>query len=113
MNVDKTGDGDSGHLGYNNYPTWCVAMWIRQESLSYWKKQAIACFEAARADDVFTKEEAAIILLSREIQEAIEEDNTLSNTMTLYSDLLYSALEQVNWYEIAEEYIQTLNIEKE
>lgn len=78
--------------GWNNFETWCVALWINNEKGSH---------EMARAmvEDAESIGEAA-----QALQDWIEEENPLRDLASLYADLLNAALRQVDYYEIAESF---------
>jgi hypothetical protein len=87
MSEDKT------YNGWTNYETWAVKLWLdndqgTNEDMNRLGRQAIDAYK-----------------LSKQIQEFVEEGNPLPNA-GLYTDLLNGALSEVNWYEIAEAYIE-------
>jgi len=86
--------GDEGYQGWKNYETWAVASWIDNEESSqeYWNERAIEI-----------KEEGSEHLssdLADELKNAFDYGNPLGEA-GVYSDLLNSALGEVDWYEIA------------
>lgn len=102
--------------GWTNYETWNIALWIGNEqgSSSYWAEHAQACYDEAEADDSFTKEERAALDLSEHLKTEFEEskDNLLDTanlSSSVWADLLGAALSEVNWYEIAEHYIEDVD----
>lgn len=90
--------------GWTNYETWCVALWLDNDSGSahYVAALAEAVYDAAEADRSFTREERAALELADRLKEEIEEHNPLAGQATLYTDLLNTALAEVNFYEIAQ-----------
>src|SRR3954447_22707483 len=82
--------------GWANYETWAVKLWLDNEepSYRYWT-------EAAR--DWHGREDAARGLAGQ-LKEELSESNPLDEP-SLYSDLLWAALGEVDWHEIAESYL--------
>lgn len=95
--------------GWANYETWNVALWLDNDngSADYWAERANEIYQNATDDKTFTtKEERATLDLADELKAEFE-DNTPTVT-GCYADLLNAALSEVHWYEIAENYIETL-----
>ena len=74
--------------GYTNYETWCVALWISGDEglYRYWRDQA------RRLDNNALRQ-----ALKDEFNEG-----TPIETANVYADLLQSALDAVNWDEVAD-----------
>jgi len=96
MNETKT------YNGWTNYETWNVALWMDNEqgSQEYWRDRANDYLLQSEADSVFTKEERATLELADDIKEQF--NNMPDLGASCYTDLLNSAMSEVNWYEIAE-----------
>jgi hypothetical protein len=86
---------EKGYQGWTNYETWCVKLWIDNEenSYNYWQERAKELKE--EGGELITRG------LADELKEAFDENNPLEEA-GVYTDLLYSALGEVNWYEISE-----------
>ena len=69
--------------GWTNYETWNAALWM---DMDYYHDAA--------------KESESIGALAAYIKEDIEENQP--ETAGMYADLLQSAVDQINWFEIAE-----------
>lgn len=88
---------DDKYNGWTNYETWAVSLWIGndQGSYEYWRERASECLPDNRDDAVHN--------LASQLENEIEDMSPLADAdASLYSDLLSSALNEVNWYEIAE-----------
>lgn len=89
---------EKGYQGWPNYETLAVASWIDNEESSqdYWNERATEIQSAHPTID-----------LADELKEAFEEGNSLEEA-GVYTDLLNSALGEVDWYEIAKSIIANL-----
>jgi hypothetical protein len=83
--------------GYTNYETWNVSLWIDNDSGLYEVVNDLA-MECA-PDDLYKLESA--------IKDLITEMNPCNNA-DLFSDLMQSALDNVNWLEIAEYWLEAV-----
>ena len=106
---------ESGYNGWKNYETWNVALWIDNDRGSYGTRQAMAqeAWDSARAGQAYstqTREDAARYALSQALKEWIEgEAPDLGASM--FADLLNAALREVDWYEIAGNFLE--DVERE
>lgn len=91
--------------GWTNYETWCVKLWMdnQESSYTFWKDVTQAVWRDADIErpDYLTKSEAA----RQDLADVLKEEHLdrmpdLSNTV--YADLLASALDEVCWFEIAD-----------
>jgi len=103
---------EKGYNGYENYETWAVSLWLNNEYGEYchWTARAEEIKEDAEDEyeegDTFTAEEVARGRLADEIKEAVEGGNPLADSASLYSDLMGKALGNVDWYEVAESFLE-------
>jgi len=109
---------DKRYNGWTNYETWNVALWIDNDQSSYSQRQELAQqawddAESERGYSSQTREDSAKYLLSKALESWIEEDNPLASDASLFSDLLSAALSEVNWYEIAENFLEDVDKEEE
>jgi len=97
---------DTRYNGWTNYETWNVALWIDNDgSEAYWNERAEELIKRD-ADD-------ATYALSKEIQEQIEEgaeDLLKACPSSMYADLLNASLRSVNWFEIAEKFVEQVTV---
>lgn len=95
---------DETYNGWTNYETWAVALWMDndQGSYLYWRERAEGCFDDTDEDDgLDVRRPAAISALSDVIRDEHEDASPLGEQANVYSDLLTTALGEVDWYEIA------------
>lgn len=111
---------EAGYNGWKNYETWVTALWIDNDEGSY--KESRALVESARIDATDEREEwwsdemAAnrIIFRAADFLEAwVEQDfqdcvAEMAEGHRVFGDLLGYAFGQVDWYEIAENYLGEL-----
>ena len=91
--------------GWTNYETWAVNLWITNEQASYlhWTGRAWEILgDQSKDEDDAT---SAAAQLAEEIREAIEEECAIPSA-NLASDLMNAALSKVNWFEIAQAFME-------
>ena len=107
-------DTSKTYNGWTNYETWNVALWIGndQYTSSFWEnEQAEECYREAVENghcderDDWTND-AANVLADR-LKDHFEEN--MPKVEGCYADLLGAALSEVNWHEIAQNYIESLD----
>jgi len=89
---------DEGYNGWKNYPTWAVHLWLDndQGSQDWWLGESIDALENAE----HPRYEIADALKNH-VREECESDDA-----SMASDLLGYALDCVDWYEIADAYLE-------
>lgn len=96
---------EKGYNGWKNYETWCVALWIDNDEGSYNYALELAR-DHCDQDPYDLGVEGPISSLSDALKAWIEEMNPLNDTSTMFTDLLNAALSEVDWYEIAKNYLE-------
>jgi hypothetical protein len=98
-------DDEKGYNGWKNYETWLVALWINNDQGT----QETALDMARECKN----NEHANYDVSHQLKDWIEEQNPLNDNADLFTDLLNAALSEVDWYEIAESFLNDIKDEKE
>ncbi len=100
-----------GYNGWSNYETWAVALWLdnEEDASTYWRLTAREVARAAATDPEVTGGwmSAARLTrhrLARRLRDELEADAPDLGA-TLYADLLGSALDAVDWDEVAGSYL--------
>lgn len=101
--------------GWTNYETWNIKVWLDNDegSQNYWNERAQEIFNDSEADKTFTKKENACNELADQLKNEIEGNNPLNNQSSLYADILTANLQQINWYEIAQAFLEEVEEETE
>ncbi len=104
----------SEYNGWQNYETWAVNLWLSndQGTYEYCRDMAREAWQHAEATDILTREEVARRDLAERIKDEIEENNPCP-AASMYSDLLNAALSEVNWYDVAEAFLEGIPDEEE
>lgn len=104
---------DESSVGSANYETWCIHQWLKtDENLSRQCREltAMAADAAVHSslvfDGIWTTAEAARNLLADALRELVGEFNPLAEQVTPFADLIDTALGQIDWHEIADEFLQ-------
>lgn len=90
---------DNRYNGWTNYETWNVNLWIDndQGSHEFWSERAVELCE----DSDWDKDDGSC-RLADELKEHFQEN--MPEVSGTYADLLQSALDSVDWREIAEHF---------
>ena len=91
--------------GWNNYQTWATALWIDNDYGSYQYR----CELVERVKEEHEEEEERQNCLAIILKDWIEEQNPLVDSASLFTDLLNSALSDIDWQEIAENFLTELH----
>ena len=93
--------------GFANYQTWAYRLWMMNEQESHETALNMARNAIAnpRTSEVWTREQAAQYTLEDNLKEQCEE-NMPELEACVWSDLLRSAVDDINWGEIAKGLIE-------
>jgi hypothetical protein len=86
--------------GWSNYETWLVKLWMDNDEISY------HCYLQMARESINVYE------LSKELEQNFDDCFPLEKS-SVYTDLLNSALKEVDWYEIAESLMEEIKEESE
>lgn len=98
--------------GYANYETWNVVLWLENDegTSRYWRgaaeeerREAATCGQVR--EGLWSEEEAPKYRLADRLKEEVEE-GAPELVPSLYSDFLNAALSEVDWYEVAEAFLE-------
>ena len=100
------GDGAKGYNGWANYETWCVHLWLTNEegSYRYWREEAGRHRKKSGEDASGT--------LAEQLKNELEEASPIEEA-SLFSDLLNAALGEVDWFEVADAFLEDVEPDDE
>jgi len=110
-----SGEGER-YNGWANYETWCVNLWLTNDQGSYnhWRERAQAAFDETgdkHPNEFANHEQNARIRLADELKEDLDEGagQFLPEQLGVYHDLLNHALGRVEWFEIADAFLEDVD----
>ena len=99
--------------GWTNHATWCVNLWLSNDEGTYRHCRSLARDATNAAEDssrvrdgIWTIEEATRFQLADALKEFLNELNPVADQASVFSDLINSALSEVNWHEIADAFLE-------
>ena len=95
-------DEHGKYNGYTNYETWVVCLWLDNDegSQDYLHEMALEILE--ENDNLIDKSR---LVLMEAIKELVY-DSAPELSPSLYSDLLNASLSSVDWFEIADHFLE-------
>ena len=95
-----------GYNGWHNYETWLVNLWLSNDEGSYdhTREMARNAIAGVGRDEEYGKRIDPRIDMADQLLEQ-HRDHPILETASVLSDLLNSALQEGNWYEIADHWI--------
>lgn len=87
--------------GWNNYETCATALWIDNDYDSYLYR----CELVEQVKEEHEDQEKQEDCLASSLKDWIESQNPLAESASLFTDLLNSALSEIDWQEIAENFL--------
>lgn len=115
---DQPNGVDTSFNGWHNFETWAVALWLdnEQSSYEYVRELAREHYQEATETAYATRGQAAAWALADTLRAEHEDANPLTRDYvpaSVFVDLLSSALEAVDWHEVAHHYITEVVAEGE
>ena len=98
--------------GWSNDETETVAVWMDRDLGMQETVREIArdIWDNAAADEMLTRQQAAWHSLSNIIKQLVKQENPLAEQASMFSDLLDQALTEVDWRQIAEHFLESMEL---
>jgi cytochrome P450 len=100
------------YQGWANHTTWCINLWLSNEegSYRYWTERAQAAWDDSDEDSTPEERSAeARQTLADWLKDEIEEANPLAAGGSMWSDLISSAIEDCDWWELANAWLDDVD----
>jgi hypothetical protein len=111
----RMSEKSEGYNGWKNYETWAVALWIDNEEPLYRESRRMARNAKEEAEECPEEElygqpraRKAVHYLADSLKEWIEEMQPALGA-SLWADLMGAAMSEVDWHEIAENFLSDLS----
>lgn len=99
---------EQGYNGWKNYETWCMALWIDNDQGSYEESRDLARTALQEHEDrtgYGATAEGSLAHALKEWQDELRPEE-ITGTASVWTDLLTSAFQSIDWYEIAANYLE-------
>jgi hypothetical protein len=108
---------DEGYNGWKNYPTWAVNLWLANDEGLYREalertEEEMASSRSARAKlerPYWTEEESYRFHVADMLKDWVTDELAPDLGASFASDLLGYALGEVEWHDIADAWIESVN----
>ena len=101
------------YQGYTNHATWAACEWLYNDHETYLfcrrltRKARLDAEDCEQvAEGIWTEADASRYLLADRLKEYLAELNPLQNQPSVFSNLMTSALDDVNYRELAETFLE-------
>lgn len=102
------------HNGWANYNTWLVYTWMNNdpESQMFFAYMTKEVYTVAEDQQYFTKQEEAVIMMAERLKGYFEDRmyNEADCMSSLMRDMLYGAMSEVDWHEIASHSVEDMGL---
>lgn len=92
---------DETYNGWKNYPTWAVNLWLSNDEGLYNEARELTAVCVERGDDLIRVRVADVL------RDWVRDDLAPDLGASFAADLLGYALDQVDWFEIADAWIES------
>jgi hypothetical protein len=101
---------EQGYNGWKNYETWAMALWIDNDQGSYTYSREIVATEVEEGPEGLDLRTTAgrVADMLKDWQEECMYQWEPGFESTVFTDLLHAAFGEVDWYEIAQNYLSEL-----
>lgn len=102
--------------GWSNYPTWAINLWLANDEALYDEMREsvrLVCGRITEGDDIMTRDQVRRFEVAEGTKRWVEDDLAPDLGASFAADLLGYALGCVDWYEIADSWLEDVSAEVE
>lgn len=105
---------ESTYNGWRNYETWLTNLWLNndQGTYTYWRKETRLFWHSQKHIPVDMRWKITRVILAHCLKDVIEKYGRRPE-VGLYSELLNAALSAIDWYEVAEAFLEGIPDEEQ
>jgi len=96
-------ENENNYQGWKNYETWNCKLWLDNDAgLQDLQREWLETAKNTPINPIWNREQTTRFTLADIIKEFVSDNNPLSDKATMYTNLLQSAIDNIDFNEIAQ-----------